>query len=66
MAQGFDVAIGGGIELNDGLIVRERAHLRTVLVASPADLKANRTPAHPQDLARHRGLLRRSMATGRL
>jgi DNA-binding transcriptional LysR family regulator len=65
-AQGFDVAIGGGIELTDALIARELARLRIVLVASPAYLKANRTPAHPQDLARHRGLLRRSLATGRL
>jgi len=66
VAEGFDVAIGGGIELNDGLIARELARLRIVLVASPAYLKANSTPMHPQDLARHRGLLRRSMATGRL
>ena len=66
VAEGFDVAIGGGIELNDGLIARELARLRIVLVASPAYLKANSTPMHPQDLARHRGLLRRSLASGRL
>jgi len=66
VAEGFDVAIGGGIALNDGLIARELARLRIVLVASPAYLKAHRAPTHPQDLARHRGLLRRSLATGRL
>jgi len=66
MAEGFDVAIGGGIELTNALIARELARLRIVLVASPAYLKANRAPVHPQDLARHRGLLRRSLATGRL
>lgn len=66
VAEGFDVAIGGGIELNDGLIARELARLRIALVASPAYLKAHGTPSQPQDLARHRGLLRRSMATGRL
>ncbi|OYU98806.1 MAG: LysR family transcriptional regulator [Burkholderiales bacterium PBB5] len=66
VAEGFDVAIGGGIELNDGLIARELARLRIVLVASPTYLKAHGMPAHPQDLARHQGLLRRSMATGRL
>jgi DNA-binding transcriptional LysR family regulator len=60
------VAIGGGIELTDALIARELARVRIVLVASPAYLKANRAPAQPQDLARHRGLLRRSLATGRL
>ncbi len=66
VAQGFDVAIGGGIELTDALIARELARLRIVLVAAPAYLKAHPAPAHPQDLARHRGLLRRSLSTGRL
>lgn len=66
VAEGFDVAIGGGIELTDALIARELSRVRIVLVASPAYLKANRTPKHPQDLARHCGLLRRSLATGRL
>lgn len=66
VAAGFDVAIGGGIELTDALIARELARLRIVLVASPAYLQAHRTPQHPQDLARHHGVLRRSLATGRL
>lgn len=66
VAEGFDVAIGGGIELTDALIARELTHLRIVLVASPAYLKTHRLPEHPQDLARHQGLLRRSLATGRL
>ncbi|OYT99950.1 MAG: LysR family transcriptional regulator [Burkholderiales bacterium PBB1] len=66
VAEGFDVAIGGGIELTDALIARELAQPRIVLVASPAYLKAHRTPKHPEDLVRHRGLLRRSLATGRL
>src|SRR6185369_9974141 len=42
VAEGFDVAIGGGIELTDALIARELARVRIVLVASPAYLKANR------------------------
>lgn len=66
VAEGFDAAIGGGIELNDGLIARELARLRIVLVASANYLKARRAPAHPDDLARHHGLLRRSLASGRL
>jgi DNA-binding transcriptional LysR family regulator len=66
VAEGFDVAIGGGIELTDALIACELSRLRVVLVASPAYLKAHRTPKHPQDLTRHHGLLRRSLATGRL
>lgn len=66
IAEGFDVAIGGGIELTDALIARELARLRIVLVAAPAYLKAQGTPKHPSDLTRHRGLLRRSLSSGRL
>lgn len=66
IAEGFDVAIGGGIELTDALIARELGRLRIVLVASPAYLDAHPAPAHPLGLARHRGLLRRSLSTGRL
>jgi DNA-binding transcriptional LysR family regulator len=66
VAEGFDVAIGGGIELTDALIARELARLRIVLVASPAYLKQHSAPAHPLELARHRGLLRRSLSSGRL
>lgn len=66
IAEGFDVAIGGGIELTDALVARELARLRIVLVASPAYLKEHPAPKHPSELARHRGLLRRSLSTGRL
>ncbi|MRW84860.1 LysR family transcriptional regulator [Pseudoduganella sp. FT26W] len=66
IAEGFDVAIGGGLELTDALIARELAQVHIVLAASPAYLKAHPAPTQPQELARHRGLLRRSLATGRL
>lgn len=66
IAEGYDVAIGGGIELTDTLIARQLASLRIVLAASPAYLKANPAPAHPLELARHRGLLRRQLSTGRV
>lgn len=66
VAEGFDVAIGGGIELTDALIARELARLRIVLVASPDYLSAHPAPTHPSELARHRGLLRRSLSSGRL
>jgi DNA-binding transcriptional LysR family regulator len=66
VAEGFDVAIGGGIELTDALIARELARLRIVLVASPDYLAAHPAPTHPSELARHRGLLRRSLSSGRL
>jgi DNA-binding transcriptional LysR family regulator len=66
IAEGYDVGIGGGIELTDALIARELARVDIVLAASPVYLKAHTAPEQPQDLARHRGLLRRSLSTGRL
>ncbi len=66
IGQGFDVGIGGGIELTEGLIARELARVHIVLAAAPAYLERHLAPASPADLVRHRGLLRRSLATGRL
>jgi DNA-binding transcriptional LysR family regulator len=66
IAEGFDVAIGGGIELTEGLVARELAEVSIVLVAAPSYLEQHGTPAEPADLSRHRALLRRSIASGRL
>lgn len=66
IAEGFDVAIGGGLALSEGLVARELAPVRIVLVAAPAYLALHGEPTTPADLVRHRGLLRRSMGTGRL
>ncbi|HEY0064974.1 MAG TPA: LysR family transcriptional regulator [Telluria sp.] len=66
IAEGFDVAIGGGLALTEGLVARELAPVRVVLVASPAYLARHGTPEAPADLARHLGLLRRSVSNGRL
>ncbi|WP_433771954.1 LysR substrate-binding domain-containing protein [Pseudomonas putida] len=66
ITEGFDVAIGGGIELTDALIARELARLRIALVASPAYLQEHPAPTHPLELTRHRGLLRRLLSSGRL
>lgn len=66
VAEGYDVAIGGGIELTDALVARQLARVDIVLAASPAYLQLHPAPATPQELARHRGLLRRSLVSGRL
>lgn len=66
VAEGFDVAIGGGMALTEGLIARELAQVHIVLVAAPAYLASHPAPLEPADLARHRGLLRRSVSSGRL
>jgi DNA-binding transcriptional LysR family regulator len=62
----FDAAIGGGIELSQGVIARELAPAHVVATASPAYMKGRATPAHPSDLATLDGIARRSGATGRV
>jgi DNA-binding transcriptional LysR family regulator len=66
IAEGFDVAIGGGVELPQGVVARELARVRIVLAASPDYLARRGTPTHPDDLAAHDGIARRSIRTGRL
>ncbi|HJV03104.1 MAG TPA: LysR family transcriptional regulator [Burkholderiaceae bacterium] len=66
VAEGFDVGIGGGIELTEGLVARELARVHIVLAASPAYLRRHPAPADPAGLARHGGLLRRSLESGRV
>ncbi|TFW15601.1 LysR family transcriptional regulator [Duganella callida] len=66
IAQGYDVAIGGGIELTDGLIARELAPMLSVMVAAPAYLARHPPLRQPSQLAAHGGLLRRSMSSGRV
>ena len=63
---GFDAAIGGGIELTEGVVARELALTHVVAVASPAYMKGRPLPRHPSDLAAFDGIVRRSGATGRL
>jgi len=66
IGEGFDVAIGGGVELTEAIVARELARVRVGLVAAPAYLERHGTPREPHDLARHRGLLRRAVDSGRL
>ncbi len=66
IAGGFDAAIGGGIELTEGVVARELARTYVVATASPAYLKGRPLPRHPADLADYDGIVRRSASTGRL
>jgi len=66
VGEGFDAAIGGGIELSPGVVARELSRIHVVAVASPAYLAGRALPAQPADLARLDALLRRSSPTGRL
>lgn len=66
IAEGFDAAIGGGIELTEGIVARELAHTHVVAVAAPDYLKGRRVPRHPSELAACDGIVRRSASTGRV
>ncbi|EJN03663.1 LysR family transcriptional regulator, partial [Herbaspirillum sp. YR522] len=66
IAEGFDAAIGGGIDLSPGVVARELAPAHRVLLASPAYLARHARLRTPQDLALHDGILIRSPQTGRV
>lgn len=64
--EGFDVAIGGGVDLNEGMVARELTMVRSVVLASPAYLARRGRPLDPDGLARHDGIARRAVGSGRL
>jgi DNA-binding transcriptional LysR family regulator len=66
VGEGFDAAIGGGIELPAGLVARELARIHVVAVASPAYMEGRKPPRQPSDLAALDTLMRRSSPTGRV
>ncbi len=66
IAEGFDAAIGGGIELAPGLVSRVLAPVHIVAVASPAYLKGRTPPADPSGLATFDGIVMRGSRTRRI
>jgi len=66
IAEGFDAAIGGGIELAPGVVSRTLAPLHIIAVASPSYTKSRTPPADPSGLAAFDGIVMRSMHTGRI
>lgn len=66
IAEGFDAAIGGGMELAGGVVARQLAPLHIVAVASPQYLRDRPTPQHPDELAALEGIVMRSAHSGRL
>jgi DNA-binding transcriptional LysR family regulator len=66
IAEGFDAAIGGGIELAPGLVSRVLAPLHIIAVASPSYMKGRTPPADPSGLAAFDGIVMRSARTGRV
>jgi DNA-binding transcriptional LysR family regulator len=66
VAENYDAAIGGGFELSPGIISRALAPAHVIAVSSPAYLAKQTAPHDPADLATHRGIVMRSLHTGRL
>jgi DNA-binding transcriptional LysR family regulator len=66
VAEGLDVAIGGGIELSPGVVARTLAPLHIVAVASPDYLKGRTLPSDPGGLAALDGIVLRSMRSRKL
>jgi DNA-binding transcriptional LysR family regulator len=66
IGEGYDAAIGGGIELATGIAARELAPIHVVAVASPAYAAQRRMPKTPADLAALDGIGMRSAITGRV
>ena len=66
IAEGFDAAIGGGIELAPGVVSRTLAPLHVVAVTSPAYLKGRTPPADPAGLAAFDGIVMRSTQSRRI
>lgn len=64
--EGFDAAIGAGLDLAPGLAAQELAPVHVVAVAAPAYLQGRPVPRHPGDLAGFDGIEQRSARTGRL
>lgn len=66
VAEGYDVAIGGGFELAPGVVARTLAPLHIIAVASPAYLARHPLPGDPSGLAGLDGILMRSLSSGRI
>jgi DNA-binding transcriptional LysR family regulator len=66
IAGGFDAAIGGGIELTQGVVARDLARPCVIIAASPAYMADRPMPRHPSELADLDGIARRSSSTGRV
>ena len=57
VGEGYDIAIKYGPLQNSDLVARLLFERQPILVASPSYLKNHGTPATPQDLAEHEGIL---------
>ncbi|MHC8322470.1 LysR family transcriptional regulator [Pseudomonas sp. GB2N2] len=66
IGDGFDVAIGGGMELSPAVVARELGKLHLVAVVAPDWLVGREMPVEPSDVQGLDGVVSRSTDTGRL
>jgi DNA-binding transcriptional LysR family regulator len=66
VGEGFDAAIGGGMELSPGVVAQRLAPLHVIAVASPEYLRGRQAPHQPHEMERLDGISMRSAVTGRL
>ncbi len=66
IGEGFDAAIGGGMELAPGVVAQRLAPLHVIAVASPEYLQGRQPPRQPHELEKLDGVSMRSALTGRL
>ena len=66
IAEGFDAAIGGGIDLAPAVISRVLAPLHVIAVASPDYMNGRTPPIDPTGLSEFDGIVQRSSVSGRL
>lgn len=64
--EGFDAAIGGGIELASGVVARQLARVQVIAVAAPSYVAQIAQPRKPADLNKHEGIVMRSAPSGRI
>jgi DNA-binding transcriptional LysR family regulator len=66
IGEGFDAAIGGGMDLAPGVVAQRLAPLHIIAVASPDYLQSRQLPQQPHELEKLDGVSMRSAVTGRL
>ncbi|MDH4580573.1 LysR family transcriptional regulator [Pseudomonas sp. BN415] len=66
IAEGYDLAIGGGFELAQGVVARPLAPAHIIAVAAPAYLADRTLPTDPAGLIDFDGIVMRSSRTGRM
>jgi DNA-binding transcriptional LysR family regulator len=66
ITEGFDAAIGGGIEVSPGVVSRPLAPAHIIAVASPSYMRDREIPVNPSELSRLEGIAMKSVRTGRV